>query len=52
MFPKELYNGILNISVSSVMKTVNSNIWDIIVKLFFKYPGLPVKVTLNRNYPR
>jgi hypothetical protein len=26
--------------------------WNIILKLFFKHPALPVKFTLNRNYPR
>jgi hypothetical protein len=30
----------------------HSNIWNTILKLFFKHPALPFEVTLNRNYPR
>jgi hypothetical protein len=55
-FKKELYNAIPNVTnslyVFKCKRFRNSNIWSTIVKPFLKHLALPVKFTLDRNYPR
>jgi hypothetical protein len=54
VFQKELSGDIPNVTVSQVLQKhlylPYINIWNAIVKLFFKHPALPLEVTLSYNY--
>jgi hypothetical protein len=48
----ELWRVCTSLGVNVFVTTPHSNIWNTIVKLFLKHFVLPVKIALNRNYPR